>query len=174
VRANALGALQANVGLWRFWRGSSNSGCGHESVVAGNGSSFHRSILCGQLFDAAHSSLRAMLTRGGEGNLSRIRLWSCWPARAARRYGARVHEQIADRIRSVLARSAAGVAGTLFTLYDGMDGLAHGSARRIAASTAGSLKEFEMPRAIFTRARRQLGAGDLIPAGIRNCRCAPI
>jgi hypothetical protein len=165
VRANALGALQANVGLWEIlarqqqipaaamnqsWQAVVHPFIGASSAV--------------QLFDAAHSSLRAMLTAaGGEGNLSEDQIVELLAGPAQRDdTGRRVHEQIADRIRSVLDDQRLVSLDTLFTLYDGMDGLAHGSgAKDQLIPLAGSLKEFEMPRAIFTEGEKAAWAPEI-------------
>ena len=165
VRANALGALQANVGLWEIlarqqqippaamnqsWQEMVRPFIGASSAV--------------QLFDAAHSSLRAMLTAaGGEGNLSEDQIVELLAGPAQRDdTGRRVHEQIADRIRSVLDDQRLVSLDTLFALYDGMDGLAHGSgAKDQLIPLAGSLKEFEMPRAIFTEGEKAAWAPEI-------------
>jgi hypothetical protein len=63
----------------------------------------------------------------------------------------RVHEQLADRMRQVLDDQRLVSLDTLFGLYNGLDQLAHGArVRDQLLPLAGSLHEFEMPRAIFS------------------------
>jgi hypothetical protein len=158
LRANALGALQANIGLWEIlarqqqipaaamnpsWQDVVHPFIGASSSV--------------QLFDATRSSLRAMLTAAtGQGNLSEDQIVEllAGPAQTDDT-GRRVHEQIAARIRSVLDDQRLVSLDTLFALYDGMGQLAHGTgAKDQLIALAGSLKEFEMPRAIFTEGEK--------------------
>jgi len=165
LRSNALGALQANVGLWEIlarqqqvpsaamnqaWQDTVRPFIGASSAV--------------QLFDATHSSLRAILTAAsGQGNLSEDQIIELLAGPAQRdETGRRVHEQIAYRIRSVLDDQRLVSLDTLFGLYDGMDQLAHGSGEKEQlASLAGSLKEFEMPRAIFTAGEKAAWAPEI-------------
>jgi hypothetical protein len=65
--------------------------------------------------------------------------------------GKRAHAALAERIRSVLDDQRLVSLDTLFGLYDGLDQMAHGSAvKDQLIPLAGSLREFEMPRAIFS------------------------
>ena len=68
---------------------------------------------------------------------------------------ARVHEQLARKMQSVLEDQRLASLDTLFGLYDGLDKMAHGA--NIGDSLlplAGTLREFEMPRPIFTEGER--------------------
>lgn len=154
LRANALGALQANIGLWEIlarqeeivpdamnqsWQATVHPFIGATSAVP--------------LFDATRNSLRAIVTAAsGQGNASEdqlIELLAGPPQQDAT--GRRVHAQIADRMRAVLDDQRLVSLDTLFGLYDGLDQLAHGStAKDQLIALAGSLREFEMPRAIFS------------------------
>ena len=165
LRANALGALQANVGLWEIlarqqqippaamnqsWQDAVHPFIGATSPL--------------QLFEAARSSLRATVTvAAGQGNLSEDQLIELLAGPAQRDdTGRRVHAQIAERIRSVLDDQRLVSLDTLFALYDGMDQLAHGSAvKDQLIPLAGSLKEFEMPRAIFTEGEKAAWAPEI-------------
>src|SRR5208283_4671452 len=69
--------------------------------------------------------------------------------------GARVHEEITRRMRAVLDDQRLVSLDTLFGLYDGLGQMAHGAA--IGDSLlplAGALREFELPRPIFTSGER--------------------
>lgn len=154
LRSNALGALQANVGLWEIlarqheipdskinssWQGMVAPFIGAPSSV--------------QVFAAAHTSLRSTLeAASGQQNLSQdqiIELLAGPPQQGDA--GKRAHAEIAERIRAVLDDQRLASLDTLFGLYDGLDAMAHGSAAKDdLLPLAGSLHDFEMPRAIFT------------------------
>jgi hypothetical protein len=154
LRSNALGALQANVGLWEIlarqqeipaaklnasWQETVHPFIGVTSSV--------------QLFDAARNSLRSTLTAAsGDPNLSQdqlVELLAGPPQQTDA--GRRAHQELAERIRSVLDDQRLVSLDTLFALNDGLDQMAHGSGvKDQLIPLAGSLHEFEMPRAIFT------------------------
>ena len=165
LRANALGALQANIGLWEIlarqqeipdtamntsWQGVVQPFVGVSTSV--------------QLFDATRSSLGSMLkAAGGEGNLSQDQIIEllAGPAQQSEA-GQRAHEQIADQMRSVLDDQRLVSLDTLFALYDGLDQMAHGAAvKDQLIPLAGSLREFEMPRAIFTAGEKAAWAPEI-------------
>jgi len=154
LRSNALGALQANVGLWEILARQHEipdeklnaSWQGMVSPFAGGTSSV-------QLFASARNSLRSTLeAASGQANLSQeqmIQLLAGPPQQGDA--GKRAHQEIAERISSVLDDQRLVSLDTLFALYDGLDSMAHGAAvKDELLPLAGSLHEFEMPRAIFT------------------------
>lgn len=154
LRSNVLGALQANIGLWEIlarqreipdnkvnssWQGMVGPFVGASSSV--------------QLFAATRNSLRSTLeAASGQPNLSQdqiIELLAGPPQQTDA--GKRAHQEIAQRIRSVLDDQRLASLDTLFALYDGLDSMAHGTANKDELlPLAGSLHEFEMPRAIFS------------------------
>ena len=85
-------------------------------------------------------------------------------------------DEIAQRMRSVLDDQRLVSLDTLFGLYDGLDQMAHGSAvKDQLIPLAASLREFEMPRAIFSAGRKgSRGRLRFTAAGMRSCRCGPI
>src|ERR1700739_2489706 len=154
LRSNALGAFQADIGLWQIF---ARQGQIHidklnshrpEMVTPfmGGSSSVH-------LFEAARSSLQAVL-QAASGNriLSQDQAMSLLPGPVHDdRDSQRVHHDLAERIRSVLDDQRLVSLDTLFGLYDGMTEMAHGSAHGNALlPLAENLREFEMPRPIFT------------------------
>ena len=165
LRANAMGSLQANIGIWEIlarqqqipaqamsqsWQNMVHSFIGVSSSV--------------QLFDAARNSLRATVTAAtGQANVAEdqvIELLAGPPQQDET--GRRVHEEIADRMRSVLDDQRLVSLDTLFALDDGLDQLAHGAAVKAELiPLAGSLKEFEMPRAIFTAGEKAAWAPEI-------------
>lgn len=154
LRSNALGAFQANIGLWQIFARQGQipidklNSSWQEVVQPFMGAS--SSV---QLFDAARNSLQAAL-QAASGN----RIFSqdqiidllAGPVHDDRD-SQRVHHDLADRIRSVLNDQRLASLDNLFGLYDGMSEMAHGSASGSELlPLAENLREFEMPRPIFT------------------------
>ncbi len=154
LRSNALGALQANIGLWEILARQQEipdaaMNTSWQSMV----SPFIGVSTSVQLFDATRSSLGSMLNvASGDANLSQDQIIDLLAGPAQQSdAGRRAHEEIADRMRGVLDDQRLVSLDTLFALYDGLDQMAHGSAvKDQLIPLAGSLREFEMPRAIFT------------------------
>jgi len=154
LRANALGAFQADIGIWQVfarqgqipkelmnssWQNSVEPFIGINSSV--------------QLFEAARASLQSTLHDvSGQANLSQDQIVELLAGPSQETDdGQRVHQALADRIRAVLDDQRLVAIDTLFGLYDGLTAMAHGT---VAADSllplAENLREFEMPRAIFT------------------------
>lgn len=154
LRSNALGAFQADIGLWQIFARQGQipidklNSSWQEMVqpFMGGSSSVH-------LFEAARSSLQAVL-QAASGNriLSQDQIIDLLAGPVHDdRDSQRVHHDLAERIRSVLDDQRLVSLDTLFGLYDGMTEMAHGSANGNALlPLAENLREFEMPRPIFT------------------------
>jgi hypothetical protein len=158
LRANALGAFQADVGLWQIlarqgqiptaqlnasWQAAVQPFIGLNSSV--------------QLFEAARTSLQSTLkATGANGPLTQDQLVDILAGPAQETPdGQRVHQALAGRIRAVLDDQRLVSLDTLFGLYDGLSQMAKGA--RVGDSLlplAGNLREFEMPRPIFTGSER--------------------
>ncbi len=154
LRANALGALQANIGLWQIfahqgqirqdrliksWQGAVQPFIGISSSV--------------QLFVAARKSLQSLLSAAaGSANLSQDQIIDVLAGPPQHTPdGQSVHRQMAARIHAVLDDQRLVSLDTLFGLYDGLTEMAHGAAvGNSMLLLAGDLREFEMPRPIFT------------------------
>lgn len=158
LRANAMGAFQADIGLWKILARQqqippSQLNSSWLSVVQ----PFAAISSSAQLFDAARGSLQALLVAaGGNPQMSQDQIVSllAGPPQSTDP-GRRVHDELAQRIRSVLDDQRLVSLDTLFGLYDGLDAMAHGSP--IAAQLlplAGNLRDFEMPRPIFTNSEK--------------------
>jgi len=158
LRANALGAFQAEIGLWQIFSRQGEIPADHQNSswlqVVQPFLSFKTSV---QLFDAARTSLQATL-QAATGNLiltqDQIVDLLGGPS-LDDPDGRRVHHEIAERIRAVLDDQRLVSLDTLFGLYDGITEMAHGSP--VGASLlplAENLREFEMPRPIFTGSER--------------------
>lgn len=158
LRANAIGAFQANVGLWQILarqqqipKDKMNSSWADmiQPFVAISSST--------QLFDASRSSLKSlMVTADGNPSLSENHIIDvlAGPPQQSEA-GRRVHEEIASRMEAVLDDQQLVSFDTLFRLYDGLDEMAHGSAMRDRLlPLAADLREFELPRPIFSSSEK--------------------
>lgn len=173
LRANAMGAFQADVGLWEILARQQQIPAGKINQswqgVVEPFISVSSSI---QLFGASRDSLRSLLvTVKGEGDLSQdqiIDVLAGPPQESAD--GRRAHRELAERMRAVLDDQRLASLDTLFGLYDGLGEMAHGA--KIGdqlIQLAGNLREFEMPRPIFTSSEKIAWTG-----GIYNSRHAEL
>ncbi|MGA8088092.1 MAG: hypothetical protein WCA10_12350 [Terracidiphilus sp.] len=154
LRSNALGAFQADIGIWQILARQGQipldklNSSWHEVVQPFIGS---RSSV--QLFEAAQSSLQgALQAASGNRNLSQDEIIDLLAGPVHDDHDSqRVHQEMAERLRSVLDDQRLVSLDTLFGLYDGMTEMARGSATGNALlPLAENLREFEMPRPIFT------------------------
>ena len=152
--SNALGAFQADVGLWqifarqeqipkqvlnRSWQSAVQPFSAISSAV--------------QLFDAARASLQSTLLAVSDNkHLSQNQVVDLLAGPQQNSPdGRRVHQELARRIHAVMDDQRLVSLDTLFGLYDGLGQMAQGKA--IGDSLlplAADLHEFEMPRQIFT------------------------
>ena len=155
LRGNALGAFQANVGLWQILARqgeipSAEQDASWQKMI----DPFTKISSSTQLFDAAHRSLGEILVAAGaKENSTQDELVELLAGpRQESADGQRVHAELAERIRAVLADQHLVSLDTLFALGDGFSAMEQGhpgDARML--ELAGELREFEMPRAIFTK-----------------------
>lgn len=158
LRANALGSFQANIGLWQILARqgqipSDQLNPSWQSLVApflGISSSV-------QLFEAARTSLQSVLVAAtGNKNLSQDQIVDllAGPVRDDPD-SKRVHHQMAEKIQAVLDDQRLASLDTLFGLYDGMVEMAQGtSVGKTLLPLAEDLREFELPRPIYTNSER--------------------
>ena len=170
LRANALGIFQSNVGLWQILarQGQIPAANLNESwkgvigpFAAGIGSS-------AQLFDSAHTSVRELWrSAGGRPNLSQDEVIALLAGpNQPQPDGQRVRQELADRMRSVLDGQRLVSLDTLLALGEGLNELAQGKdVGETLIPLAGQLREFEMPRPMFTSSERSEWA-----AGFYNTR----
>lgn len=162
LRANALGAFQGVVGLWQILARQgeipsdkmNSSWLGTVQPFAGVTNSI-------QLFDAARNSLQTLLlTATGKTNLSQDEIVDLLAGPSQETPdGKRVHTELSERIRSVMEDQRLVSLDTLFGLYDGLSAMAKGSdIGKSLLPLAGGLREFEMPRPIFTGNERSTWA----------------
>jgi hypothetical protein len=158
LRGNSMGIFQANLGIWQILarQGQISSAKLNESwreavkpfsAVSGPG----------QLFDAGNNSLLAVLRAAtGRSTISEDDIIELLAGpRQPDPEGQRVHEEVAKGIRSVMDGQRLVSLDTLVELGKGLNDVARG---KVAGSSllplAGELREFEMPRPMFTSSER--------------------
>ncbi len=159
LRSNVLGAMQAEIGIWQILarqgqipannlNASWQKTIGPYSDVGSNQ----------QLFEAARNSLHSILVAAtGKANLSQDQMVDLLAGPVPNTpEGMRVHQELARKIRSVLDDQRLVSVDTLFGLYDGLGRMEHGAAVDDSLlPLAAALREFEMPRPIFTAGERE-------------------
>jgi hypothetical protein len=158
LRANGLGAFQADVGLWQILARqgqipTAQLNASWQSAVQ----PFLTVTTSVQLFDAARTSLQSTFKAGGvNGPLTQDQIVDllAGPSQNSPE-GQHVHDQLAARIRAVLDDQRLVSLDNLFGLFDGLGEMAHGEhIGDKLLPLAGNLREFEMPRPIFTGSER--------------------
>jgi hypothetical protein len=169
LRGNAMGIFQANLGLWQILarQGQIPSAGVNDSwqkVIK----PFGAVVSSAQLFDAGRSSLKALLlaaTGGSSFSQDEIIDLIAGPRQSSPE-GQRIHQELANGIRSILDGQRLVSLDTVLALGDGLNEMARGAAvgDRLLP-LAEELREFEMPRPIFSGSERTQWA-----AGIYNNR----
>jgi hypothetical protein len=169
LRGNAMGIFQANLGLWQILARQG------QIPSAGVNDSWQKAIKpfgavvsSAQLFDAGRSSLKELLlaaTGGSTFSQDEIIDLIAGP-RQSNPEGQRIHQELANGIRSILDGQRLVSLDTVLALGDGLNEMARGAAvgDRLLP-LAEELREFEMPRPIFSGSERTQWA-----AGIYNNR----
>lgn len=154
LRANALGTLQAGIGLWQiFARQGQIPDDQINKTWQSTVGPFIGASSSAQVFEAARSSLQSILAAAaGNENITQDQLVDLLAGPIQKTDdGQRVHQQLVNRIHSVLDDQHLVSLDTLFGLYDGLGHMAHGAAiGDQLLPLAANLREFEMPRPIFT------------------------
>jgi hypothetical protein len=158
LRGNAMGIFQANVGMWQILarQGQIESAALNESwqkVIQ----PFAKIASSPQLFDAGRDSLSALLlVASGKGNASQDEIIDLLAGpRQSSPDGRRMHDEIANEMRSVLDGQRLVSLDTILNLGAGLDAVAHGTEKgEDLIPLAGELREFEMPRPIFSSGER--------------------
>lgn len=158
LRSNTLGAFQAEAGIWQILArqreiAKKNLNSSWQSAIQ----SYDGVTSADQLFEAARKSLRSIVVAaGGSEGLTEdevVDLLAGPPPGSPE--AAAVHRELARRMRAVLDDQRLVSLDALFGLYDGLGQMAHGA--DIGGSLlplAGALREFELPRPIFTAGER--------------------
>ncbi len=167
LRGDALGMFQANVGLWQILARQ-----GQISTPRLNDSwqqmikPFARIRSAAQLYNAGRGSLGELFRfTNGEPRVSQDEIIELLAGpRQTTAEGLRVHQEIARRIRSVMDGQRLVSLDTLLALGDALSDKGRGkSPDELVMREAGEVREFEMPRPIFTNSERSEWA-----AGIYN------
>ena len=155
LRTNALGAFQAEIGLWQILARqgqipAQNMNRSWQSLVQ----PFSSATSAIQLFDASRSALQTTLQAASSDNRlttqGQVFDLLAGPAQETAD-GRRAHAELARKIRAVMDDQRLVSLDTLFGLYEGLDDLAHGKGdANTMAMLATELKEFELPRPIFS------------------------
>jgi hypothetical protein len=157
LRGNTLGAFQANIGLWQILARqgeipSAQLNTSWQKMIA----PFAKISSSTQLFDSTRTSLGELLVAAGgtpNGSPGEIVDLLAGP-RQDSPDGQRVHQELARRIRSVLEDQHLVSLDTLFALSDGLNQMSQGKPADGMLPLAGELREFEMPRPIFTQSEK--------------------
>lgn len=158
LRGNAMGTFQANIGLWQILARQqqippSKVNQSWQELIK----PFANVDSSAQLFDAGRASLEAAFRPvTGNSKLSQDDIIELLAGpRLPDKEEQRVHEEVAQGIRSVLDGQRLVSLDTLFALADGLHAMGKGQASGSSLlSLAGELREFEMPRPIFTSSER--------------------
>jgi len=158
LRGNAIGTFQSNVGLWQILvrQGQipkqSLNGAWQQVIAPFGGISSAT-----QLFDAGRVSLRGLLeATTGKPSCSQDEIIDLLAGPQQSSPEARqVHEELAKRLRAGLDGQRLVSLDTILALGQELDNAAWtGSISAVATPLAGELRQFEMPRPIFSRSER--------------------
>jgi hypothetical protein len=164
LRADALGILQANIGLWQILaRQGQIPGAMVNDSWQKLLNPFGAVQTSGQLFDAGRTSLGELMRAAtGKSVLSQDETIAllAGPNQASPE-GQQVRQELANKMRLVLDDQRLVSLDTLLALGDGLNQLAKGrGASDSLVPLAGELREFEMPKPLFTtRERTEYAAG---------------
>jgi len=165
ARSNAIGIFQANIGFWEILARqgqipTANLNDSWQALLA----PFSHLATGPQVFDAGRAALTQIVHAStGETGFSENALISllAGPDQSTPD-GRQVRQLLANRIRTVMESQRLASLDTLFQLSDGLRQLSQGKANaETLVPLAGELREFEMPRPIFTNSERNTWAGGM-------------
>jgi hypothetical protein len=167
VRGNALGIFQANVGIWQILARqgqipNQRLNDSWQQVIK----PFAKIRSAPQLYNAGRASLGELFRfADGEAKVSQDEIIELLAGpRQTTAEGIRIHEELARRIRSVMDGQRLVSLDTLLALGDALNDKGQGKPlSEFVIHQAGEIREFEMPRPIFTNGERTQWA-----AGIYN------
>ena len=158
VRGNALGTFQANIGIWQILARQGQIpnprlNDSWQQVIK----PFAKIRTAPQLYNAGRSSLEEMFRFvSGQPGVSQDEIIELLAGpRQTTAEAIRVHKELAIRIRSVLDGQRLVSLDTLLALGDAITAKGQGkSMDEFVMHQAGEIREFEMPRPIFTNGER--------------------
>ena len=154
LRGNVLGSFQANIGIWQILARQGEIPRGKMNTSwQGMIDPFAKISSSAELLDAARGSLGEILVAAtGSPNRSEdeiVDLLAGPPQQSPE--GQKMHREIAAKIRAVMEDQRLVSLDTLFALSDGFNAMAHGARPgQDMLPLAAELREFELPRPIFT------------------------
>jgi hypothetical protein len=158
LRGNAMGDFQASIGLWQIIARQGEIANGQLDMSWQSTIKPYTKISSStQLFDAARSSLGGlMLAATGKPSASQDQIIDVLAGPAQESVdGQQVHAVLGGRIHSVLNDQRLVSLDTLFALSDGLDEMAKGHpANERLLSLAEELRDFELPRQIFSKSEK--------------------
>ncbi len=159
LRANAEGSFQASVGLWQILARQGQIPPQDMSASWLRVTEPFLAITSStQLFDATRTSLSAVITATGrkpDSSEDQIVELLAGPQQASSD-GQRIHKQLAGRISTVIEDQRLASLDTLFALSDGLKRMAQsGGKGDDLIPLAEELREFDLPRPIFTRGEKR-------------------
>ncbi len=158
VRSNALGTFQANIGIWQIFARQGEIpnlrlNDSWQQVIK----PFARIRTAPQLYSAGRTSMEEMFQFvGGQPRVSQDEIIELLAGpRQTTAEGTRIHRELAIRIRSVLDGQRLVSLDTLLALGDALTAKGQGKPMdEFVMHQAGEIREFEMPRPIFTNGER--------------------
>jgi hypothetical protein len=158
LRANAMGTFQAAVGLWQVLARQGEIDRAHlNSSWQDLIEPFGKFSTSAQLLTAGRNSICGVFRAAtGKACISQDEMISLLAgAHQKTAEGEKMHLEMANRIRSAMEDQELVSLDTLFTLDDGLGDSAGAIRKDTLIALAGELREFEMPRPIFTSAERE-------------------
>jgi hypothetical protein len=163
LRGNAMGMFEAEASIWQILARQG------QIPTAELNTSWQRAIRpfasvgsSAQLFDVGQNSLREILkSAGARSNYSQYEIVDLLAGpRQSDPEGERIRQELADRMRAVLDGQRLVSLDIVFGLGEGLRQLAQGNVSPDSLlPAAGELREFEMPRPIFTPGERTEWSG---------------
>ena len=158
LRSNALGTFQANIGIWQIFARQGEIpnlrlNDSWQQVIK----PFARIRTAPQLYSAGRTSMEEMFQFvGGQPRVSQDEIIELLAGpRQTTAEGTRIHKELAIRIRSVLDGQRLVSLDTLLALGDALTAKGQGKPMdEFVMHQAGEIREFEMPRPIFTNGER--------------------
>ena len=165
VRGNAMGSFQAVIGIWQILARqgqipADDLNASWQAAVQ----PFGKVATAPQLFDAGRTSVSAVArASGGKEPFSQSELMEALAGPVQSEPQAKqVHAEMAREIRAVMDGQRLVSLDTLFALGDALNRMSKGSHTEAALlPLAGELREFQMPRPIFTSSERTEWAAGL-------------
>ena len=158
LRGNTMGMFQANLGLWQILARQgeiprANLNPSWQQVMA----SFSAVGSAARLFDAGHASLKTLMVAAtGKADLSQEEIIDMLAGPPQQTPDAQqMREEMSARMRAVFDDQRLVPVDKLFTLGDGLNKMAAGSPpgdNLLALAT--ELRQFELPRPIFTQSEK--------------------